>query len=132
MKTYFKCFCGLFVLFATISACSVHENYPEPVAISQEPAPPETEEASFSGTLRSVSGVMDKLSCYTSYGGYITLKNGSSIPVSFENDGDMPACTKIKVVGHYIEKAIDQGPASPCPVGTMRYFVVESFECLDR
>ncbi len=81
------------------------------------------------GSYRSVKGVMDKLSCYCSNGGYVSGPSGEVVAVSFDDNLDIPSCDNIRVTGHMTSKQIDSNGA--CPAGTMSFMVVESYEIGD-
>lgn len=90
------------------------------------------------GEFRSVSGVMNKLSCYCSDGGYITTANGDEIAVCFEKNeytkarraSDNFSCERIRVTGIYKTMSRESGENDPCPGGTMRVLSVYRFKCL--
>jgi hypothetical protein len=80
------------------------------------------------GQFKSVQGVMDQLSCYTSNGGYITQASGERVAVSFTSEAEI-TCATIEVKGHYIIKTISGDANNPCPAGTMKMLEVETYTC---
>jgi hypothetical protein len=110
-----------FVVFIALlfNACSSSK----PVA----PVASAAETAVVTGQFKSVQGVMDQLSCYTSNGGYITQASGERV-VSFKTDAEI-TCATIEVKGHYIIKTISGDVNNPCPAETMTILEVESYMC---
>ena len=82
------------------------------------------------GDYQSSRGVMTPLSCYCSDGGTLAVSEDEKIKVCFDKLDKKPEnCQKITVTGHYETLANDPEETSPCPKGTMKVFVVESFKC---
>lgn len=131
MMMYYKKVVGMLVIFFLNSACAVHSKVSPTGDGGSEmiPIARETTIEQFEGTFESVSGVMDKLSCYTSNGGYLTLSNGRVIMLSFEEGAAIYNCQKMKVKGEYVMKEIEDGEKNPCPAGQLTFFRVISFEC---
>lgn len=84
---------------------------------------------SLSGSYRSVQGVMDGLSCYCFNAGYLTLENGRSVAVCFEDEELNVSCDKVAVEGKYKTEKINFEETSPCPDGEMTYFNAVSYKC---
>lgn len=118
----------LFISFGTLlflSACAeknvvvVEETFEEEV--TQEPDA--VDQRTVTGSFRSVSGVMDELSCYCSNGGYVTTEDGAMVAVCF--DEPVESCDKITVTGYRTSKKIQSNGA--CPEGIMGFLKVQSF-----
>ena len=77
------------------------------------------------GSFRSVNGVMDKLSCYTSNGGYIKLADGKTVAVSFKDSEAVSSCEKITVTGYMTSKSIKSNGV--CSEGMMGFLKVQSY-----
>ncbi|MCP4442978.1 MAG: hypothetical protein GY810_29070 [Aureispira sp.] len=82
------------------------------------------------GTFRSVSGVMNELSCHCSDGGYVKTEEGESVAVCFKKTG-MPEgdCATIEVEGTYKNSKNNPEPTSPCPKGEMQILMVSKYTC---
>ncbi|MFN8714325.1 MAG: hypothetical protein ACK5Z2_15865 [Bacteroidota bacterium] len=115
-----RIFSLLFFVTLVFSACSSRK----PVA----PVAAAAETVVVTGQFKSVQGVMDQLSCYTSNGGYITQASGERVAVSFTSEAEI-TCATIEVKGHYITKTISGDANNPCPAGTMKMLEVESYMC---
>jgi hypothetical protein len=109
----------LFFVTLVFSACNSRKTVTPPAV---------AETVVVTGQFKSVQGVMDQLSCYTSNGGYITQASGERVAVSFKTDAEI-TCATIEVKGHYIIKTISGDANNPCPAGTMKMLEVESYTC---
>ena len=85
--------------------------------------------SSLSGSYSSVQGVMDSLSCYCFNAGYLTLENGRSVAVCFEDEKLNISCDKVVIEGKYKTEKINFEETSPCTDGEMTYFNAESYKC---
>lgn len=83
------------------------------------------DQRTITGSFRSVKGVMDKLSCYTSNGGYIKLTDGTTMAVSFNDSEDVLNCDKITVTGYMTSRNIDSNGS--CPAGMMGFLKIQSY-----
>lgn len=81
------------------------------------------------GEFRSQKGVMVTISCYCYNNGVLTQADGSSIDICFDEDIEVE-CSRIRVKGNYIRDYNNSDDNNPCAGGSMRYFKVESYECL--
>ncbi len=89
----------------------------------------DTTTLTFSGTYRTVMGVMNPLSCYCYNGGYLTISDDERISISFDDlKMDKVKSGKITVTGHYEEIEHESSAKDPCPGGVRKIFIVESFE----
>ncbi len=77
------------------------------------------------GSFRSVNGVMDELSCYTSNGGYIKTSDGTIVAVSFKDNENVSSCEKITVTGFMTSRKIEANGS--CPEGMMSFLKVQSY-----
>lgn len=89
--------------------------------VDQEPDA--LDQRTVTGSFRSVSGVMDELSCFCSNGGYVTTEDGLSVAVCF--DEPVESCDKIKVTGYRTSKKIESNGA--CSGGMMGFLKVQSY-----
>jgi hypothetical protein len=87
------------------------------------------QQTSLQGTYKSVTGVMDPLSCYCVNGGYLTTKDSKKIPICFENIEEEIKCDYMMVQGSYKTKKNNPEPTNPCPAGEREYFNVSSYSC---
>ncbi|ASS48689.1 MAG: hypothetical protein A3D31_06950 [Candidatus Fluviicola riflensis] len=88
------------------------------------------QQQTFEGDYQSSRGVMTPLSCYCSDGGTLTVTEDEKIKVCFDGLKEKPDdCTKISVTGQFQTVANEPEETNPCPKGTMKVFVVESFKC---
>lgn len=81
------------------------------------------EQKTITGSFQSVEGVMDRLSCFCSFGGYITTETGKKMAVCF--DESVESCPKITVTGYQTSKQINGSEA--CSAGIMGYLKVQSY-----
>jgi ABC-type oligopeptide transport system substrate-binding subunit len=81
------------------------------------------EQRTVTGKFRSVSGVMDKLSCYCSNGGYVTSEDGVVTAVCF--DEAVESCDKITVTGYMTSRKIEKNGS--CPEGIMGFLKAQSY-----
>lgn len=89
--------------------------------VSQEPDA--VDQRTVTGSFRSVSGVMDELSCYCSNGGYVTTEDDEMVAVCF--DEEVESCPKITVTGYRTSKKIESNGA--CPAGMMGFLKVQEY-----
>lgn len=87
--------------------------------------PDAIEQITITGSFRSVRGVMDELSCYTSNGGYVDASAGTIIAVSFNDNDVVSSCDKITVTGYMTSKKIESNGS--CPEGNMGFLKVQSY-----
>lgn len=119
------------VSFSFIQSCGCKQHTPDPnIYETAENSESSTttdvlEQQTLTGSFRSVKGVMDKLSCYTSNGGYITLVDGSTVAVSFKDSEDVSSCDKITVTGYMTSRSIESNGS--CPAGMMGFLKVQSY-----
>ena len=90
-----------------------------------EVVPDAIEQITVEGSFRSVNGVMDKLSCYTSNGGYIKTEDGERIAVSFKENEVVSSCERITVTGYMTSRRIESN--GPCSEGIMSFLKVQSY-----
>lgn len=81
------------------------------------------EQRTVTGSFRSVSGVMNELSCYCSNGGYVTTVDGEEVAVCFNEP--VESCDKITVTGYKTSKKIESNGS--CPGGIMSFLKVQSY-----
>lgn len=81
------------------------------------------QQKSLTGSFQSVEGVMDRLSCFCSHGGYVTTEDGERIAVCF--DETVESCPKITITGYQTSKKINDNGA--CTEGMMSYVKVQSY-----
>jgi hypothetical protein len=127
------------IIFLMLMLCIVGVAWSQTkTPISPQPPKPKKSGVTIEGDFRSVSGVMNSLSCYCSDGGYVTTAAGDRIAVCFEKDefqtakhaSDKFSCERIRVTGVYKNANRESGENDPCPGGTMRYLAVTKFKCL--
>lgn len=87
--------------------------------------PDVVEQITVTGSFKSVKGVMDELSCYTSNGGYIKTADGTIIKVSFKENEAVFSCDKITVTGYMTSKSIEANGS--CPEGMIGFLRVQSY-----
>ena len=83
------------------------------------------EQKTITGSFRSMSGVMNELSCYCSNGGYVETADGIEIAVCFKSEEVVPSCDKITVTGYMTSKSIQSNGA--CPAGIMGFLKVQEY-----
>lgn len=83
------------------------------------------EQKTITGSFRSVSGVMNELSCYCSNGGYVKTADGTELAVCFKPEEVVPSCDKITVTGYMTSKSIQSNGA--CPAGIMGFLKVQEY-----
>lgn len=91
-------------------------------------------EITVTGIFKSMKGVMTDLSCYCFASGYITQNNGVSIPVCFDELGNLDViCNdELTVKGTFKVKKIVADKYNPCPSGEMEILYVKSYQCKDK
>lgn len=85
--------------------------------------PDMVQQRTITGSLRSMTGVMDELSCYCDNGGYVITADGTITAVCF--DEEVESCDKITVTGYLTSKSI-QAHGS-CPEGMLGFLKVQSY-----
>ena len=85
--------------------------------------PPVVEQRTVSVKFRSVSGVINNLSCYCSNNGYVTAEDGTVTAVCFEEE--VESSDKITVTGYMTSKSIESNGA--CPGGIMGFLKAQSY-----
>ncbi len=133
-----KTFTFLLFVFCSLIACSPKTSLPtidpqttqEETPSLQENTPPEVlpEKDAFQGEFHSMRGVMNPLSCYCYNGGYL-MEDGQRIPLCFDKGEMEVECRKVKVQGFYKTIKVDANPQSPCPAGSRKVFMVQTYEC---
>ncbi len=115
-----KTLISIFVLFIGFTSCSQTKQ------ILQQKG---TTVLSFSGSYRTVMGVMNPLSCYCFNGGYLKISEEEQISISFDElKINKVKSGKITVTGYYEAIEHESSANDPCPGGTRKIFIVESFE----
>lgn len=114
----------LLAMFIGLSACSEKTTSTQTTETEEVETPtPVVEQRTVTGKFRSVSGVMNELSCYCSNGGYVTAEDGVVTAVCF--DEEVQSCDKITVTGYMTSRKIDDN--GPCPAGIMGFLKVQSY-----
>jgi len=115
-----------FGLIITLFSCSENtspsESY-ETVEVEIQSPPPLVQQKTITGKFKSVSGVMDELSCYCANGGYVTAEDGTVTAVCF--DEEVASCEKITVTGYMTSRSVESNGA--CPGGMMGFLKVQSY-----
>ena len=82
----------------------------------------------YTGSYRSIMGVMNPLSCYCSNGGYLTISDEEKISISFDElNIDKVRSGEITVSGSFEEITHESGEMDPCLSGTRQILIVKSF-----
>jgi hypothetical protein len=113
----------LFGITLVLFSCSEKTTPNTTSESTEETTPPVVEQMTVSGKFRSVSGVMDKLSCYCSHGGYVTSEGGTVTDVCF--DEEVESCDKITVTGYMTSRSIEANGA--CSGGIMGFLKAQSY-----
>ena len=71
----------------------------------------------------------DQIRCVCADGGYILSCAGQHIDLCFEEDAPEADCPTIEIWGYFKNQNIAPGMNGHCQGGTMRYFLVERWEC---
>jgi hypothetical protein len=88
----------------------------------------EVKENTYSGTYRSIAGVMDKFSCYCFNGGYLTLDDGKVITICFEKLKKIIESGKLTVSGKFAKQRIRGDESGVCPAGMWEYLLVDDYK----
>lgn len=112
-------------IFLFLGSCADKSEVVGPVNNPEEHVPDVVEQITVTGSFRSVKGVMDKLSCYTSNGGYIKTAEGKTVAVSFKDSENVSSCDKITVTGFMTSRNIESNGS--CPAGMMGFLKVQSY-----
>jgi hypothetical protein len=124
MKFIFSILILFSIVFAT--SCARVPNLDHPAKDTEEVLETDAvEQKTITGSFRSVSGVMNELSCYCSNGGYVTTEDGSEVAVCFNADEEVPSCDKITVTGYMTSKKIESNGV--CPGGMMGFLKVQTY-----
>ena len=105
---------------------------PAPVAeeqVVEESLEEDSEKVTLTGTVKSVAGVQNELSCYCANGAYMTIDGGEEVPVCFQKEVDVKQCVNPKITGVYVTVEIETDANNPCPSGAMTFFKVLDFTC---
>ena len=112
--------------FVSATSCARVPNLDYPANETEEVLETDAvEQKTITGSFRSVSGVMNKLSCYCSNGGYVTTEDGAEFAVCFKSEDNVPSCDKITVTGYVTSKSIESNGA--CPGGMMEFLKVQEY-----
>ena len=116
----------LIISFVLATSCARVPNLDYPAHENEEVLETDAiEQRTLIGSFRSVSGVMNELSCYCSNGGYVTTEDGSEFAVCFNANEVVPSCDKITVTGYMTSKSIESNGA--CPGGMMGFLKVQEY-----
>jgi len=85
----------------------------------------------FTGSFRSLKGVMHELSCFGYNIGILSTSNGKEIPICFDKLGEeLEICTEnLSVTGTYEKIYQSSGAENPCPGGEREILMVSEYEC---
>ncbi len=104
-----------------------------PVIYTSPPKKPEgkTVNAVMKGEFRSTVGVMDMLSCYCAFGGYITNPKMGEVAVCFDKlpNKEELNCKNISVEGQAKVMTIGARQNNPCPAGEMKVIMATFAKC---
>ncbi len=142
------------LVFNVFSACKSHKNTtaksspPVPqkqeevlspeeakAAIGQSPPKrPENEKGfdlAVKGEFRNTTGVMDILSCYCNYGGYVVSGQMGEIAVCFDKlpNREKLNCGMLVAEGQIMVMHIGPRQDSPCPEGSLKVLMAKSADC---
>ncbi len=83
------------------------------------------------GKLSSKKGVMNRISCYCFDSGYLTTPSGDIFAVCFKGvkSDDIKCFDNISLTGKFESVKITPKEGEVCQAGTLRLFMVKSFEC---
>jgi hypothetical protein len=123
-KTIITRIIGLFAITLLVASCAT----PEGMETIEATEATTVKRGAVQGTVRSVEGVMDELSCYCGNGAYITDAEGVSTAVCFADDVYLAGCVEIEVSGDYETKTLESSDG-PCPSGEMTFLRVKAYTC---
>ena len=81
------------------------------------------------GEFKGVSEITNRLSCYCTQGGFITMSNGKKVLVCFPDDAEVKECANMVVTGVYEDGNAGADVNNPCPSGAQTFLRVSEFHC---
>jgi hypothetical protein len=122
---------GLLTFTLLIASCATPEKVVEAERVNNREGTGATAvtEGRIQGTVQSVRGVMDELSCYCGNGAYITNSGGGKSAVCFADNVNLEGCVEIEVSGIYETVYLESDENNPCPSGEMSFMRVKKYTC---